>query len=65
MERKMTTADYRRLAQEHEANLEWGRAIDAWQMAIDHYPVHSRLGVMDIKRIQERLESCRSQYFPN
>ena len=60
----MTTAQYRQIAMEHEAKLEWGRALDAWQKAIDAYPPRSAIGNRDVALMQERLEACRSAYFP-
>lgn len=60
-----TTAYYRTLAQDYEARCEWGRAADAWQMAIDLYPQHSKLGKADIEKMEQRKEDCLRAYFPS
>ena len=62
-----TTAYYRTLAADHESNLEWGRAADAWQKAIDLYPQNlgSDLTVRDLDLMEERKEACLKAYFPD
>lgn len=63
----MTSAYYRTLAQDFEARCEWGRAIDAWNMAIDLYPAHhsnSQLAKRDLAQMEQRREDCQQMFFP-
>ena len=60
-----TTAYYRTLAADFESRLEWGRAADAWQRAIDLYPVRrGELAEHDINLLTERRDACLRAYFP-
>ena len=54
----MTAAYYRTLAQDLESRLEWGRAAQAWQQAIDAYPPASELGKRDLGLMAQRRDQC-------
>lgn len=59
-----TTAEYRRLAARYESELLWTRAAEAWEMAIENYPVSARglgqMGRLDIARMQRRADACHA-----
>ena len=38
MEKKMTTADYRKLARQAEKDLNWRLAVEYWEKALNNYP---------------------------
>lgn len=57
----MTTAHYRTLAQDFEARLDWQRAAETWQGAIDAYPKHAGTATLadrDIANMAERRDCC-------
>lgn len=67
--KEMTTAELRKQAIEAENDLQWGRAIDLWQAAMDNYPgrfdqPQSALIRLDIKNMERRQKACAAMYFP-
>ena len=64
----MTTSQYRQQATEFEKSLQWGYALDAWQNAIDHYPVtnpgKNTLAALDLEKMESRRIACQAMYFP-
>jgi hypothetical protein len=64
-----TTAQLRRQAAECEQRLEWGRAADFWQAAIDNYPRPQgrplgALAEADLAAMHRRMTAALGQYFP-
>ena len=55
----MTTAQYRELARQHEAQCKWQEAARCWGEAIRLYPrTTGALAKADIERMTARMESC-------
>jgi hypothetical protein len=61
----MTTEQYRKLALEAETALQWGRAIDYWQSAMDTYPSGWEIiGEEDLKQMETSQSACKRMFFP-
>ena len=57
----MTTAVYRKLAQDAEKAFQWEHAAALWQKAIDEYPkcfADSKLARRDKENMRVRRDSC-------
>ena len=61
-----TTAMLRNAAMEAEKNLQWGRAIDLWQSAMDNYQPRplTLLGRKEVDAMHARQANCVKTYFP-
>jgi hypothetical protein len=62
-----TTAIWCQEAMEAEKRLEWGRAIDLWQAAMDNYPTRplTAIGRKDVDSMERRQQACLAMYFPS
>lgn len=55
----MTTAQYRKLASEHEEKLNWKSAAEFWGLAIDNYPnAKGELAKRDMAMMARNKKSC-------
>lgn len=57
----MTTAEFRKSAQEAERLLLWHSAACLWDKAIEAYPQHApnSLAALDIAKMRARADACR------
>jgi hypothetical protein len=58
----MTTAQYRTLAVDAEANLNWTAAARLWTLAIENYPGNraSALAKLDLSKMENRASAAKA-----
>ena len=58
----MTTAQFRKMAQDAERELQWTSAAYLWDKAIQSYPSGSgELARLDIEKMTKRMKAARVQ----